>query len=71
MVGKVQNFEDKLESNRKELLENRRDLQMIESDLSRFHRQQLIENQTTLSIIMDQINDFEKMFRRTVNEDRQ
>lgn len=44
MVGKVAQFEEKLESNRKELLENRRDLQMIESDMNRFHRQQLIEN---------------------------
>ena len=70
MVGKVAQFEEKLESNRKELLENRRDLQMIESDMNRFHRQQLIENLTTLSVIMDQINDFEKIFRRMANEER-
>ena len=39
MTGKVSVFEDQVETNRKALLENRRDLQMIESDMNRFHRQ--------------------------------
>ena len=38
MTGKVSGFDEKLETNRKALLENRRDLQMIESDMNRFHR---------------------------------
>ena len=64
-------MECEVDDQRKELKEQKRDLDLLESDLNRIHRKILIENQTTYSIIMDSISDFEKDFFRTVNEDKQ
>ena len=49
----LQELEDTLDVSRKALLHGRRDVSLIESDLSRLHRATLIENQTTYSIIME------------------
>ncbi len=66
----IQLLDDILDQNRKSLLANKRELNLIDSELNRFHRQQLIENQTTLSLVMDTINDFEKSFYRTAHEEK-
>eukprot|EP00347_Sterkiella_histriomuscorum_P007928 403347028 len=67
----ITQLEDVVTTQQQTIRENKRDLGLIESDLNRIHRKTLIENQATYSIVLDQIMEFEKSFKRMVNDDKQ
>lgn len=69
--NKVRDIEKDIASGNRTLKENKRELDMIESEMYSMQRRIIIENQTTYNIMIDEIMNFEKSFLRMANEQKQ